>query len=63
MEEENDKQRECKKVLCPNCSSADVIKWCKRKTQNRGEIQRYKCKSCDYYFTIDDGFYRMRLIL
>ena len=60
MEEENDKQRECKKVLCPNCSSADVIKWCKRKTQNRGEIQRYKCKSCDYYFTIDDGFYRMR---
>ena len=60
MEEENTKQKEYKKVLCPNCSSADVIKWCKRKTQNRGLIQRYKCKSCDYYFTIDEGFFRMR---
>ncbi len=60
MEEENNKQKECKKVLCPNCSSADVIKWCKRKTQNRGIIQRYKCKSCNSYFVLDDGFFRMR---
>jgi transposase-like protein len=59
MEKEN-KQKRCKKVLCPNCSSANTIKWCKRKTQNRGLIQRYKCKSCNFYFTLDDGFYRMR---
>ncbi len=57
MKRENKKY---KKVLCPNCSSADTIKWCKRKTQNRRLIQRYKCKSCSHYFTIDDGFFRMR---
>lgn len=48
------------KVVCPNCSSTDTIKWCKRKTQNRGLIQRHKCKACNFYFTFDDGFYRMR---
>ena len=48
------------KNTCPNCKSNEVIKWCKRKTQNRGLIQRYKCKSCTQYFTIDDGFFRMR---
>jgi len=47
-------------IICPNCNSNETIKWCKRKTQNRGEIQRYKCKSCNYYFTLDDGFFRMR---
>jgi putative transposase len=48
------------KNLCPNCKSKNVIKWTKRKTQNRGLIQRYKCKNCDKTFTIDDGFFRMR---
>lgn len=37
-----------------------MIKWCKRKTENRGLIQRYQCKSCNKHFTIDDGFFRMR---
>src|SRR3989338_1719509 len=60
MKQENKKQKEFKKISCPNCSSADTIKWCKRKTQNRGLIQRYKCKSCNFYFTFDDGFFRMR---
>src|SRR3990167_702434 len=32
----------------------------KRKTQNRGLIQRYKCKDCNKTFVIDDGFFRMR---
>jgi transposase-like protein len=45
---------------CPKCKSTEVIKWCKRKTQNRGLIQRYKCKDCGKYFTIDDCFFRMR---
>ncbi|MBS3099264.1 IS1/IS6 family transposase [Candidatus Pacearchaeota archaeon] len=48
------------KIKCPNCKGNETIKWCKRKTENRGEIQRYKCKSCNFYFTIDDGFFRMR---
>lgn len=40
-------------------NSVYVQSRCKRKT-NRGNIQRYKCKNCGKYFTIDDGFYRMR---
>jgi len=60
MESIKEEQNKYKKVSCPNCSSADTIKWCKRKTQNRGLIQRYKCKSCNSYFSIDDGFYRMK---
>ncbi len=48
------------KTKCPNCKGNETIKWCKRKTENRGEIQRYKCKSCNSCFTIDDGFFRMR---
>ncbi len=45
---------------CPHCKSKSIIKWCKRKTINRGPIQRYKCKDCKKYFTLDDGFFRMR---
>ncbi len=48
------------KIKCRFCGSTNIIKWCKRKTQNRSLIQRYKCKSCRKYFTIDDGFFRMR---
>ena len=49
-----------KKICCSKCKSENVIKWTKRKTQNRGLIQRYKCNSCNKTFTIDDGFFRMR---
>ncbi len=59
MKYNNTKNSEYKN-LCLNCGSANVIKWTKRKTENRGLIQRYKCKDCDKTFTIDDGFYRMR---
>ncbi len=38
---------------CSHCKSENVIKWCKRKTQNRGLIQRYKCKDCNNTFTLD----------
>ena len=48
------------KTICSNCESKNTIKWTKRKTQNRGIIQRYKCKDCSKYFTKDDGFFRMR---
>jgi len=49
-----------KKPICPQCKSQNTIKWTKRKTQNRGIIQRFKCKECNKTFTKDDGFYRMR---
>jgi transposase-like protein len=48
------------KIKCSHCKSENIIKWTKRKTQNRGLIQRYKCKDCNATFTLDDGFFRMR---
>ena len=48
------------KIICSKCKSKNTIKWTKRKTKNRGLIQRYKCKDCNKTFTIDDGFFRMR---
>lgn len=60
MKYKNNKQDKYKKVSCPNCKSNNTIKWCKRKTQFRGLIQRYKCKDCGKYFSLDDGFFRMR---
>jgi len=59
MNNKNNKKTKVKNI-CPNCKSKNTIKWTKRKTQNRGIIQRYKCKDCGKYFTIDDGFFRMR---
>ena len=53
-------QEKYKKVSCPSCSSNKIKKDGKRKTKNRGEIQRYKCKDCKLRFVLDDGFYRMR---
>lgn len=60
MRYKENKQENYKKVSCSSCKSNNTIKWCKRKTQNRGLIQRYKCKDCNNTFTIDDGFFRMR---
>ena len=48
------------KVLCFFCKSRNFVKWGKRKTENRGLIQTYKCLDCKKRFTNDDGFYRMR---
>jgi len=47
------------KIICPKCKSNEVIKWGKRKTDNRGKVQRYCCKSCSETF-ISDPFYKMR---
>jgi len=60
MKHNNKQQEELKKVICPNCKSENIIKRGKRKTENRGLIQRYKCKDCNKRFVIDDGFFRMR---
>ncbi len=47
-------------IKCTNCKSENVIKRAKRKTLNRGLIQRYYCKDCKKRFTLNDGFFRMR---
>jgi transposase-like protein len=48
------------KIICPECKSESIKKDGKRKTDNRGLIQRYKCKECSHRFVFDDGFKRMR---
>lgn len=60
MKYKNNKQKNYKKVSCPICKSNSIKKDGKRKTENRGLIQRYKCKECSHRFVIDDGFFRMR---
>ncbi len=60
MKSKNIIQRKYKNVTCPKCNSKKIKKDGIRKTQNRGRIQRHKCKYCRYRFVIDDGFFRMR---
>jgi len=51
---------ENKGIICQKCKSKEVNKDGKRKTENRGLIQRYRCKKCSHRFILDDGFKRMR---
>lgn len=47
-------------VKCVHCKAQDYAKAGFRKTEHRGNIQKYFCNSCKKYFTNDEGFYRMR---
>ena len=47
-------------IKCKHCLSTNFCKKGFRKTDCRGKIQKYYCKSCKKFFTNDDGFYRMR---
>jgi len=47
-------------IICPKCKNKEVKKDGVRKTNNRGKIQRYKCKKCSFRFVQDNGFKRMR---
>lgn len=49
-----------KNISCIFCNSINIIKRGRRKTENRGNVQRYGCKDCNKRFSIDDGFYRMK---
>ena len=60
MKYKNNKQNNYKKLSCSHCSSTNIIKRGKRKTQNRGLIQRYGCQDCNKRFVIDDGFFKMK---
>jgi len=59
MNNKGNKKTEVKN-LCPKCKSSSIKKNGKRKTQNRGLIQSYQCKDCNYRFTQELGFFRMR---
>lgn len=48
------------KIICPFCNKENIKRDGKRKTKNRGLIQRYKCRECKKRFILDDGFFRMR---
>jgi len=60
MKHNNKEEIEVKKVICPNCNSKNIVKRGKRKTENRGLMQRYGCQDCNKRFVIDEGFFRMR---
>ncbi len=47
-------------ISCPYCKGERTLKRGFRKTQNRGNIQRFYCKECKKRFVVDDGFFRMR---
>jgi len=47
-------------IKCRFCGSKDYTKEGYRKTQQRGKIQKFKCRDCGKYFTNEEGFYRMR---
>lgn len=38
------KEKQYRKIVCPNCKSSNVIKRGLRITENRGKIQRFGCK-------------------
>ncbi len=48
------------KINCPNCKAENIKKDGLRITENRGKIQRFKCRECSKRFVLDDGFFRMR---
>jgi len=48
------------KVICSKCKGNNIKKNGARSTENRGIIQRFKCKDCGFRFVKDDGFFRMR---
>ena len=48
------------KIKCPHCNGENIIKRGKRKTQNRGLIQRYGCQDCGKRFVEDLGFWKMK---
>jgi len=48
-----------KPETCPECGESNVIKRGARHTMN-GDVQMFGCKACDYRFTPDKGFSRMK---
>lgn len=47
-------------IKCKHCGGFNHYKKGCRKTEHRGNVQKYYCKDCKRMFTADLGFYRMR---
>lgn len=45
---------------CIHCGSNSIVKDGVRHNKRVGDIQKYNCKNCNSYFTINLGFERMR---
>ncbi len=45
---------------CEFCGSENTIKKGLRRTENRGDVQRFYCKDCKKRFVVNDAFFRMR---
>jgi len=56
----NNKNLSEKKIKCRHCQAENYVKKGYRKTEHRGEIQKFYCKKCNKFFTNDEGFFRMR---
>ena len=41
---------------CKYCDSSNLIRWGVRHNKKSGDIQKYHCKDCKNYFTINAGF-------
>lgn len=41
---------------CKYCNSTNIIRWGIRHNKKSGDIQKYHCKDCKNYFTINTGF-------
>ena len=41
------------KINCPNCNAENIKKDGLRITENRGKIQRFKCRECSKRFVLD----------
>jgi len=44
---------------CKYCNSENLIRWGVRHNKKSGDIQKYHCKDCKNYFTINMGFEKM----
>jgi transposase-like protein len=54
------KYKEANNLNCPYCDSTNITKKGLSHTQERGDIQRYKCKDCGGSFAEDDEYHRMK---
>lgn len=57
---ENPSEHKNISAKCPKCNCTKTIKKGLRKTQHRGLQQRHICKKCQYSFTVDGGFWKMK---
>ena len=58
--ERNSSENKKTSIKCPKCKCNNIRKKGFRQTQHRGKQQRFLCKECNYSFTEDKGFWKMK---